>query len=736
MNKILFASAAMAAGCSLPLCAAAQTAPASPLAKDAPTAVEAIVVMAQRREENIQSVPIAITAISSAQLETSRIHDNYGLDSLTPGLTINRSSGYALTFLRGVGTPNIIAGDEASVATYVDGFYQGPSLSSLLPYDNVDHVEVLRGPQGTLYGRNATGGLIDLVTPTPRTSFFAKASVGYDNYDTFETDDYVTGPLSDNIRADLSVRYRDQGRGVALNAVTGNRVGVDDGLSLRSKALFDITSTTRLTLAADYADYNNSLGNTLYVMPGTVPLASLIGGKSTTKPFVLYNNADPTFKVKAYGLTAKLQSDLGAVSFVSMSQYRHAEATQIIDVDGTSADNVGFLVQPGVGGFGLPTATYGVDQKIPYFATQEFQLLSNGKGPFTWIVGAFGQDSREGYDPFNAILNATTGASAGTVIAFETTKAYAAYAQGTYAFDSGLSLTAGGRYSNEQKHTEGSSLAQGVLTTDNKQATFHAFTYRLGVDYKMSPDLFLYALTSKGFKSGTFNTTSIDNNPAVLPETLYDYEVGFKADPIDTLRINGAAYYYDYKNIQYAVGSATNFAILENAAEGTLYGVELSVEYHPIQGLALFGALALEHSRYDSFHNAQVYVPAPVAGQKQAFLDATGKQMMRTPEATGNVGAAYDFALPHEAGTLSASGNVYYNSGYPFDPVGGVKQSSYSTFDGALTWKHPDGLWSVAAWGKNLTAEHYFSQVTIGGRGSRVGYAPRMFGLTLRYQTQ
>ncbi|MEA3149272.1 MAG: iron complex outerrane recepter protein, partial [Gammaproteobacteria bacterium] len=407
----------------------------------------------------------------------------------------------------------------------------------------------------------------------------------------------------------------------------------------------------------------------------------------------------------------------------------------VIDVDGTSADNIPFVVQPGVGKFSLPALTYALADTIPYFVTQEFQLVSSAERPFSWIVGAFGIDSRDSNDPFNIILNSATFAPIAAVNAYNTTIAYAGYAQGTYAFDNGLKLTAGGRYSDEHKHTAGGQSGGAVLLTDDKKKTWESVTYRFAADYRFNEKLLAYASASKGFKSGAFNVTSIDKNPAVNPETLYDYEVGVKADPFPWLRIDGSAYHYDYKNIQfYAYPQAAGLPILENAAAATLYGSELDVEMRPLKDLTLTGNIAWEHSRYDSFNSAQIYIAAPVAGEKQISGNATGQPVIRTPKLSGNLGASYDFRLPRDSGQLTLASNVYHNSGYSFDPIGVIKQPGYSVVGGSLTWALPGGKWSAAAWAKNLADERYYTQVVAGGRGVRVGYDLRTYGLNVRYQ--
>lgn len=700
-----------------------------------PEGIADIVVTAQRREERLQNVPIAITAISAEQLQLARVESAYDLTKVAPTLTVNKSAVYAVPFLRGVGTTNILVGDEPSVATYVDGFYKGPALAAILPFNNIERIEVLKGPQGTLYGRNATGGLINLITTAPRDTFFAKGSVGYGNFDTFEADAYVTGPISNAIRADLSARIREQGKGYVRNLFTGNRIGEDDVFATRAKVAVDMSEAVKLTVTADYAKAENDMGAAQSNLPGTVPIGALVGGLFSTRPYFTYQNIDPVSSVESFGATATLRAELGAVDVVSMTQFRNYTSQNTLDADGSSDDGRPGQVVPGIGTVGLATLSFVSPTKMPYFWTQEFQLLSAGDGPFSWIVGAFGLSSREKYDPLSLQFR-VTGPAAAVVRSRGDTRALAGFAQGTYRFDDRLSLTLGGRYSWEEKKMVGSQTAGATVTRTDKEKTFNAFTYRASLDYRVDPAVLLYASASKGFKSGAFNTNTIDNTPAVDPETLYAYEIGFKGDPARWLRINGSAFFYDYNDIQfYAQAPGTGTATLQNAAGAHLWGVELDIEAVPTRGLTLRAALAAEGSEYTSFGAAQIYVPGPSAGQVQRFVDATGREVIRTPGFTGNLGATYiaDFA---SGGGITLAVNGYHNAGYNFDPAGVVRQRPYTVFDGSVTYRLPGERFSVMAWVKNLNDELFIESITSGTRNNRVGYAPpRTFGVTLRAQT-
>lgn len=696
--------------------------------------VEDIVVTAQRREEKLQDVPISITALSNAELRSTRVESSYDLMKVAPGLTVNRASGFAVSFLRGIGSSSIVPGDEPSVATYVDGFYQGPASSSVLPFNNVERVEVLKGPQGTLYGRNATGGLINIVTAEPQGELFVKGGVGYGNYGTIEGNAYLTGGLNDAVRGDLSIQFRNQRKGFQKNIVTGNSVSKDDNFAIRGKIDAQLTDDIILKLAADYSWVDNSYGNGGNIAPGTVPLASLLGGQYSYDPRNIYHSVDPLFLIKSYGATATLKADLGAVTIVSMTQYRRLKTKIRVDTDGTSADDAAFVIHPTLGRINSPTVSLNNRNNVPLFFTQEFQLLSNSDGPFSWITGLFGQISRTEANTLDSFIK-VGGSPISSTFSRSKTKAYAGFAQGTYAFSDAFSLTLGARYSYEKRNASGQQRGAtgAVVATTDKDADFKAFTYRAAADYRVSPELLFYASASKGFKSGAFNSNVINAAPAVDPETLYAYEIGWKSDPSRILRVNGSIYYYDYRDIQVTAQNANNLAQLQNAAAGELYGFELNTEARPARGLTLRAALALQHAEYTSFPAAQGFIPAPVAGNQQAFRDVGGSQIIRAPKFTSNIGAIYDLEL--DAGSeLSFAGNFYYNSGYPFEVFDLVRQPAYSVFDGSITWTLPNARWSISAWSKNIANKKYATGLAQSASTTRLTYGlPRTFGLTLNW---
>lgn len=730
--------------------AATQETATAPAAQD--DGIEDIVVTAQRRDENLQNVPIAITAVTGEQMQNAKIESSYDLVTVAPALTINRSAVYAVPFLRGVGTTNIIVGDEPSVASYVDGFYQGPSAAANLPFNNIERIEILKGPQGTLYGRNATGGLINLITMAPRDSFAARGSIGYGNFETVEADAYVTGPISSTVRADLAMRFRDQGKGYVLNRFNGHRIGEDNAFALRAKVVIDLSDTASLTLGADYNNARNNQGTAQSNQPGTAPVGAINGGQFSTVSRETFMNLDPVGAVRSWGVNSTLRAELGSVAIVSMTQFRHYDSDNDLDADASSADNIPAQVYPGAGRQN-PAFYFHSPTDMPYFATQELQLLSNDGGAFSWIVGGFGQISEERYKPlaFRVAADPSTPTFV-SIFADARTRALSTFGQMSYDLGGGVKLTAGGRMTWEKKSVDArqyvgpfnpATSIPAVLQDTSK--SWSAFTYRLAADWQATDNLLLYASASKGFKSGTYNTALVSPTAVpVNPETLYAYELGFKSDPSRKLRVNGSFFYYDYKNIQFFAQQGNASALL-NAGAAKLYGAELEAVWRPVRGFSINAAATYEHSEYTNFPNALVYLPylagpdgrpdfnAPMAGgQSTFFLDADGFPVVRTPKFTGSITATYDADFSDGSG-ITLSANAYHNSGYNFDPLGVVEQKSYSLLGASATYRLPGDRYSVTLWGRNLANETYLESVTSGNRNSRVGYnAPRTYGITLR----
>jgi len=296
--------------------------------------LQEITIVAQRRRENLQDVPISVTAISGSQLAHSGVESTQDLPMSVPGLTMPQSAGYLLPHIRGVGTTTMGAGLENSVATYIDGVYIASPTAALLKFNDIQQVEVLKGPQGTLFGRNATGGAILIATREPAQDLQGEAHLGYGNYATLDSNLYVNGGISNDIAANLAVNYVRMGEGYGTNIFNGQDLyRTDRNLALRSAWKFDFSDVATLVVSLDYentaGNMNSSIGEAKGVIPlfgALPPLRSVWDADVDTQPYERFSGG---------GASAKLTYDLGFGHLVSITAYRRSDYRVGFDGDET-----------------------------------------------------------------------------------------------------------------------------------------------------------------------------------------------------------------------------------------------------------------------------------------------------------------------------------------------------------------------------------------------------------------
>lgn len=338
------------------------------------TGLEEIIVTAQKRSENLQNVPVAITAVSSARLAASNITSAADIGAVTPSLSLTQVAGTLQPHIRGVGTSSSGPGVENPVAMYLDGVYIASGSSSLLTLNNIERVGVLKGPQGTLFGRNATGGLIHVITRDPAHDPAGSVEVGYANYRTINANAYMTAGLSDTVAADLAVRYEHQGDGWGTNLFNGRDVNrTDHDLTLRSKWLFEPGDATKIRLAIDYSD--RKAYDAQHWIPG-YPITfnnPFFGGPyDQGGPYDINKNVDEDSRLRSGGASLQINHDLGAVALQSITAYRKAKYNFDLDLDLTPVALIRCC------------GTVRAEQ-----LSQEFQLSSTGGGPFKWVAGVY-----------------------------------------------------------------------------------------------------------------------------------------------------------------------------------------------------------------------------------------------------------------------------------------------------------------------------------------------------------
>ncbi|ABQ71658.1 TonB-dependent receptor (plasmid) [Rhizorhabdus wittichii RW1] len=683
------------------------------------TQVEEIIVTAQRRGENLQNVPIAITALSASRLQATGVLTAQDLSTVTPSLQMPAQAGYLLPRLRGIGTSVIGPGIENTVALYVDGVYQASSPASIFSLTGIERIEVLKGPQGTLFGRNATGGLIQIVTREPEPGFSGNGAISYGNYDTVSADAYIAGG-SDTVRVSLAGRYAHQGDGFGYNFARGEDANtVRDDLALRGKMVFLPADGTKVTFSADYARTR-----------GSYPEARMFPGAPARNdpnppsgPFDTNNNTQSIKSLDAGGASLRVDQDVGAIGLTSISAYRRSTFHSVVDLDRTPA-NLVFIDNT---------------QQDRQFS-QELQLHSTRGSTIDWLVGGYYFWSKSGFEP-SILTNYPPTAPAPrtvTVDGNQSTESLAAFGQLTVPLTDQLRATAGLRYTTEKRSIDTGSIVALIsgptlaTAAQDDSRRYNKLTWRAALDYQPTPDVLLYLSYNRGFKSGGFNVTTPGAAP-YEPEVLDAFEFGAKLDLFDRrLRINSAVFYYDYSNIQvaYFIGASGGTLGIRNGSSATVYGADVDLSLILAPGLTLQGGASLIHDRFGDFPNAVINTPLPGGGNASGVFQAKGNRLPFTSDFSGNIGL--DYARELSSGKLTANVTLYYNDGYYPEADNIRRVDGYAKLNASLGWRFGESGVGVRIWGRNLTNKAIPTFIGSVAAGTGITYEPpRTYGASL-----
>lgn len=739
MRKLLLSSAGAMALLASGAHAQEQAASQPAAAADDSVGIQDIVVTAQRRSERLQSVPISVNAATGARLAAVGIQSSQDLSVITPGLTIPQTSGYTQPHIRGVGTTSNGPGVENPVATYIDGVYIASAPSSLLTLNNIDRIEVLKGPQGTLFGRNSTGGLIQIVTKDPKQEASAAFNLTYGNYKTIIADTYVTGGLTDALSADVALRYEHQGDGFGTNLFNGKEVGkLDHDFAGRVKFLYDAGTGTKVRLALDYADRdsNRDIQHLGTQYPGPFNNAFFGGPFPMGGTYDVNQNYEFRNKLKSGGASLQINQDLGKVALQSITAYRKSEFQFNLDLDL------------------LPIDGFTAYSKAKFTqVSQELQLSSNDDGPLKWVAGLYYFHSKDGWQPIVIGIGAGVNQQAPGVPLqiidqnYQKTNALAGYAQATYEVLPDTNVTLGGRYNYERKTVSGTEtitafgtpIATGPFPRPGlgipTKISFKRFNYRVAIDHKFAPDILGYISYNTGFKSGGFVLAKVDAQP-FKPEDIKAAEVGLKTQFFDRrVRLNVAAFHYDYKNIQVQRFDAGS-QLIYNGAKARMYGVDVDGEVILARGLSVNGGFSYIHDRFKSFPLADFIIPVPGCTPPPGGIcpyEAAGNKLPQTPTTTFNIGG--DYKVDTSIGTIALNA-TYYRTGKFFGAPDNVAfQKAYDLINASVSWTDTEGNLSVKLWGKNLGKTKYTTSLIEGFTGLDVslGY-PRTYGVTAGYK--
>jgi iron complex outermembrane recepter protein len=704
-----------------------------------------VLVTAERRSERLQDVPISVTAVSGAALERANVNNVADMERLVPSLLVTQGIGVMIPFLRGVGSLTATAGNEASIPVYVDGVYYARLPQALLEFNNVERVEVLKGPQGTLFGRNATGGLVQIVTRDPSATPAMSLSGGYGSFATTNASFYGTTGVGDKSAVDLAMNFQNQGNGWGTNENTGGDVYRDDHFAARAKWKIDVDPTLSIKFAGDYVHSVTSVG-----LIGAPYAGTTMGNPSPVLGNAIYPQLPGFYDLRAsqnpfehetsFGGSGHVEKDLGDIKLTDIFAYRRGNTyvyndTDYVPVDWTDSDNVNSYNQ----------------------FSEELQLASEGARTIDWVTGLYFLRSTDGATAAN-FGQSTPGASA-HFFGQQTVKSYAAYGQANYHFLDSNTLTLGLRYTYDDLHALGQvNTINGAGTTfgpvTQAAKTFDKLTWKVSLDHKFTDDIMGYLSQSRGYKSGVFPTLLFSPVP-VAPEVLDAYEIGIKTEMLDKrLRVNAALFWYNDSGLQISARNGLT-VILYNAANSRIRGLDLDSEFLITPGLTATLGLALLDAKYLDFHNmpatlqntllpANGIVPGCIAAATSnvnpanggnvgyCTADGTGNDIAHTPKATITFGLHYDLNTP--IGLWEAAADVSYNSGFYWFPDNSLKQPAYTLLSASLRYNLPDNKTWVRFWGRNLTDKQYYlyAQENQGALGYPSAPAePRTFGATV-----
>ncbi|WP_371398133.1 TonB-dependent receptor [Fretibacter rubidus] len=675
--------------------------------------IDEIVTTAQRRTDTVQNVPVAVTVISAEDLETKQISGTLDLQKTVPNLNLATNTGTANAariFLRGIGEDESRGAVEPAIGTYVDGVYYGRLVGSLFDLVDLEQIEVLRGPQGTLYGRNSNGGAIKITTVKPQdeTSFSGKITVG--NYERLDIKGTANLAVTDNTAVRISglMKSRDgffdiNPSGAAANeALEG--VGKVDTLALRGMLSHDFGNGWDVLLTGDMtnddsdpipASIVDSLdrdGNIFTVEPA--PGANCATGTTApagpfqfTRPVGCFNGHSN--ETRSRGLAATINGDLGGYALQTITSYR------------TLNDDLSSHI-------GFPFAQETDQDQF----SQEITLSSNLEGPFNYVVGAF--YFKEDLQLDTAFVFPFTLTSESESIAF--------FGQGEYAVTDRATVTAGVRYTDESRDFFGQNLSSGLSNTADQ--SFDNLSYTAKLDYDVTDDIMVYGSYSTGFKGAGFSPDCFGPTGCFLPvqeEEVKTIELGFRSQFMgDTLRFNGTYFNNQYDNLQIAATVPGLGFTRFNVDETEIQGFEFDMLWQPVENFEIAANLGLLDGEYQQLTLDQATAltnsGVPCVGGVPTVECALGLGLKNAPDYKANVAATY--TLPLTSGDLSFSGDVSFEDD-SFNLVANSPASALSEIptlvNARIAYRPDDSYWNIALWAKNLTDEEYFRAGTATG---------------------
>jgi iron complex outermembrane receptor protein len=709
-----------------------------------------IVVTAQRREESNLQVGVTLTALSADALAQQRIEQVLDLKGRVPNLDIKEQVPGAMPVvtIRGVGLNDFGAANSPSAGVYVDQVYVASIAMMAFDMFDVERIEVLKGPQGTLYGRNSTAGALNIISRKPQPHFAAYAQLGYANYDTLDFETAVNMPLGDTAALRFSGKTIQQSEGYwESRRLPGATIG-DRNLTMgRLQLALEPGDDFDLNLKVEGVRSRSEMGQPEFF--GTVdpltggPCAPILAGRidnTQCTDFLGYTDTDGdpfegdwaregVYDIDSTGITLTMNAALGAATLTSVSGYVDFDRTFDIDVDATPARQLDFLESDDIEQY-----------------SQELRLAASGER-LDWIVGAFYSKDEVGVSipgGHEDLFFTRT-----LVSADQETKSAAGFAHGEWHLTDDIDLVTGLRYTWEERTYEGGTtdlnpigfscllsptctpgfVGPVQLTSIDETIDDRNWSWRAGLEYQPQESQLLYATISRGTKSGGFfsgiSTTNLQLAP-FTPEELTAYEVGFKRG-FGTAYLNAAVFYYDYTDIQTFIAVDIGPFIIQrlgNVDDARVYGLDLEATWAPTSHLTLQGSVGWLDAELGAFRTLTGEVPE-------------GNELPNAPDLTLGALARYEADF-----TATLGGSIQVDGSYSDsvfkdainDPI--IAADSYVLVNARLSLFNAARSWEVALWGKNLSDEQYVAQgLNTGlGAGNRNYNAPRTYGASFTYR--
>jgi len=701
-----------------------------------------IVVTAQRRTENIQDAPLSVTAFTGSALTAAGITVVRDLGEVDSTLQFSAIGGIATVFMRGLGNPVATLGNEASVPMYIDDVYYSRLSPSFFDLVNVDNVEILKGPQGTLFGRNASAGVISIYTRDPGNTPVIEGMVGYGNYATTTAQLYASVPITDKLAADISLSEYNQASGWGRNVYNGDQTYLNYSFNARSKVIWKPTDSTTVKFIGYYVEQNSLQGVLTTPYAGTVGGGVDNSGTITVPPqppqprfYDIKLDHMPGVRTQTYGGSIRVDQELGFGVFSSISAARKTNESYLSDGDLTPYPLANYDTRP-------------ADQQY----SEELQLKSKPGAPMSWIGGFFYLNTLGGYNPIHIYGNTFTaeGINSIRLIGEQRLNSFAPYGQVTYPILPDTNLTAGLRYNKDVLRGFGSTtiytypggplsgLGPSFLSAPPFDQTRHfgKLTYKVSVDHHLNPNVMAYALVSTGYKSGTYNAVSISSG-ALNPETVTTYEFGLKTELLDhRLRLDGAVFRNNLKDLQ-VQSSQMGIETVINAGSARSQGVEVESTALLARGLTARLSATYLQAEFLNFSNAPYFYQRPGGGNSLGTINARGNVLPRAPRESLGAGLNYVVDVS-SVGKFAFDANVAYSSKFYWDSDNVISQGPLTIVNASATFtpRRAEAL-SIRLWAKNLTNKEYYSiefeeQGPAGFAASPA--APRTVGAEFRFK--